>query len=149
MKPFFKYQPYFVCSKNFSIGEESGLQGSMSYHTSGKTGLTEISYLISCASTKFPDYWWKTKLSDTDLFPSPKKIGLVMAEFHTFAIVINVIYNGFGFKLCKAFNPIRPGERESSEARMLKIKVNINRLKWNFAWVIIAIKHSWCKIWDW
>ena len=29
---------------------------------------------------------------------------------------------------------------EGSEARMPKIKVTINRLKWNFAWVIIATK---------
>ena len=44
-------------------------------------------------------------------------------------------------------NPIRPslfirspGLRGGSEAQMPKIKVNINRLKWNFAWVIAAIK---------
>ena len=44
-------------------------------------------------------------------------------------------------------NPIRPGlfsrspgPRGGSEARMPKIKVNINWLKLNFAWVIISIK---------
>ena len=44
-------------------------------------------------------------------------------------------------------NPIRPGlfsrspgPRGGSEARMPKIKVNINRLELNFAWVIIPIK---------
>ena len=49
-------------------------------------------------------------------------------------------------------NPIRPGlfslspgpeEGEGgggSEAQMPKIKVNINQLKWNFAWVIIPIR---------
>ena len=46
-------------------------------------------------------------------------------------------------------NPIRPdlfsvlqarGGGAGSEAQVPKIKVNINRLKWNFVWVIIAIK---------
>ena len=44
-------------------------------------------------------------------------------------------------------NPIRPvlfsrlpGPRGGSETCMPKIKVNIYRLKWNFAWVIISIK---------
>ena len=32
------------------------------------------------------------------------------------------------------------GRGRGSEAQMPKIKVNINRLKWNFAWVIIPIK---------
>ena len=34
----------------------------------------------------------------------------------------------------------RSGGGGGSEARMPKIKVNINRLKWNFAWVIMAMK---------
>ena len=45
------------------------------------------------------------------------------------------------------FNPIRPGlfscspgPGGGSEAQMAKIKVNINQLKWNLAWVIMAIK---------
>ena len=44
-------------------------------------------------------------------------------------------------------NPIRPGlfsrspgPGGSSEAQMPKIKVNVNQLKWNLAWVIMAIK---------
>ena len=47
-------------------------------------------------------------------------------------------------KVC--FNPASPGlfSRSAglggSEAQMPKIKVNINRLKWNLAWVIMAIK---------
>ena len=105
----------------------------MSYHTSGKTGFTEIFYLISCESTKFPDYWWKTD----------KQNYLTQTYFHRLR---KLAYNGgisyvwhcykydlqwFWFKLCKAFNPVRPGEGGGSEARMLKIKVNINRLKWN------------------
>ena len=47
----------------------------------------------------------------------------------------------------KYVNPIRPGlfshspgPRGGSEARMPNIKVNINGLKLNFAWVIISIK---------
>ena len=40
---------------------------------------------------------------------------------------------------CPAFSVVRHA-RGGSEARMPKIKVNINGLKWNFAWVIIAIK---------
>ena len=38
-----------------------------------------------------------------------------------------------------AFSVIREAQG-GSEARMSKIKVNINRLKWNLAWVIMAIK---------
>ena len=33
-----------------------------------------------------------------------------------------------------------PGPGGGSEAQMPKIKVNINQLKWNLAWVIMAIK---------
>ena len=33
-----------------------------------------------------------------------------------------------------------PGPRGGSEAQMPNIKVNINQLKWNLAWVIMAIK---------
>ena len=47
----------------------------------------------------------------------------------------------------KSFNPIRPGlfsrslgPGGGSEAQMPKIEVNINQLKWNLAWVIMAIK---------
>ena len=41
-----------------------------------------------------------------------------------------------------AFSVIHPAWRGAggSEVRMPKIKLNINRLKWNFVWVIIAIK---------
>ena len=52
--------------------------------------------------------------------------------------------------ICIQLNPIKPGlfsrspgpggGEGGSEARMPKIKVTIYRLKWNFAWVIIAIK---------
>ena len=42
-------------------------------------------------------------------------------------------------------NPIRPGIFSRSpgpRGGMPKIKVNINRLKWNFVWVIVAVKGS-------
>ena len=45
-----------------------------------------------------------------------------------------------------SFNLIRPGLSSrlpgpsGSETQTPKIKVNINRLKWKFAWVIISIK---------
>ena len=38
-----------------------------------------------------------------------------------------------------AFSVVRQA-RGGSEAQMPKIKVNINQLKWNLAWVIMAIK---------
>ena len=39
-----------------------------------------------------------------------------------------------------AFSVVRQAGGGGSEAHMPKIKVNINQLKWNLAWIIIAIK---------
>ena len=39
-----------------------------------------------------------------------------------------------------AFSVVRKARGEGSEARMPKINVNINWLKWNFAWVIMIIR---------
>ena len=49
-----------------------------------------------------------------------------------------------------AFSAVRQARGGcGSEAWMPQIKLNMNRLKWNFAWVIMSIKSSWCKIWGW
>ena len=44
------------------------------------------------------------------------------------------------FIICQALGGGEGGWGGGSEAWMPKLKVNINRLKWNFAWVIIFIK---------
>ena len=39
-----------------------------------------------------------------------------------------------------AFSVVSQARRGGSEAQMPKIKVNVNQLKWNLAWLIMAIK---------